>query len=97
MKLTALAKGQPCLVRLPGCDGGGETTVAAHYRLAGMSGMGIKPPDLISAWACAKCHDLIDGRAKLPDGYSRDSVRLAHAEAVFRTQERLLRMGAIKP
>lgn len=42
-----------------------------------------------------KCHYCGQPLAK-PDGYSRESVRLAHAEAVFRTQERLLRMGAIK-
>ncbi len=96
MKLTQLANGQPCLVRLPGCDGGGETTVAAHYRMAGMCGVGIKPPDILAAWCCHHCHDVIDGRQPAPHGWTRAEVRLAHAEGVMRTQERLLRMGAIK-
>lgn len=79
------AKGQPCMVRLPGCDGGGETTVLAHYRLAGTCGTGTKPPDVLGAWACWFCHECCDGRAPAPEGYSRDQVRLAHAEGVLRT------------
>ena len=46
MSLRKLARGRPCQVRIPGvCDGGGETTVLAHYRLAGVSGMGYKSPE----------------------------------------------------
>lgn len=81
------AKGRPCLVRLPGCDGGGETTVLAHYRLAGYCGAGLKPDDsCFGAHACASCHDIIDGRKNLP-GWSKTEIRLAHAEAVMRTNE----------
>ena len=79
----AAAKGQPCMVRLPGCDGGGETTVLAHYRLAGYCGTGIKPPDVMGAWCCASCHDRIDGRVNC--GIPRAELRLAHAEGVLRT------------
>lgn len=80
------AKGQPCMIRLPGCTGGGDTTVLAHYRLAGYCGTGIKPPDEMGSWACGLCHAICDGRAPLPDGYSREQVRLAHAEGCMRTQ-----------
>lgn len=87
MNLRKLARGKPCLVRLPGCDGGGETTVLAHYRLAGYCGTGIKPHDQISgAWACWSCHECCDGRSPLPAGYTREGVRLAHAEGCMRTQ-----------
>jgi len=86
-KLRKDARGRACLVRLPGCDGGGDTTVLAHYRLAGTCGMGMKPDDEQAAECCAKCHDIADGRAPLPDGYTRDQVRLAHAEGVLRTQQ----------
>ena len=78
------AKGRPCLVRLPGCDGGGETTVLAHYRLAGYCGTGMKPPDSMAAFACVRCHDACDGRRTI-EGYTRMEVRLAHAEACLRT------------
>lgn len=98
--LRKLARGQECMVRLYGCDGGGETTVLAHYRLAGYCGTGIKPPDLMGAWCCAKCHDLIDGRTRVKglsqEMVGRDEVRLAHAEGVLRTVAALRAMGAIK-
>ena len=78
------AKGMPCMVRLTGCLGTGDTTVLAHYRLAGYSGTGLKPPDIMGAWACANCHDLIDGRRREPN-HCRQDIRLAHAEACLRT------------
>lgn len=78
------AMGQPCMVRLPGCDGGGETTVLAHYRMLPYCGTGIKPPDILGAWCCARCHDLIDGRRR-DVGTTRQTARLAHAEGVLRT------------
>lgn len=84
MNLRKLARGQPCQVRLPGCDGGGETTTLAHYRLAGLCGMGIKPPDVLGAFCCSRCHDVVDGRRHLTE-YNRDKVRLAHAEGCLRT------------
>ena len=34
----------------------------AHIRLAGVAGVGQKPPDLCGVYACDKCHELIDGR-----------------------------------
>lgn len=90
MNARKAAQSQPCTVRLPGCDGGGETTVLAHYRLAGHCGTGQKPPDSMGAFACASCHDICDGRRQLPDwargDWSREQIRLAHAEGVMRTQ-----------
>ena len=42
--LTKLARGRACQVRLPGiCNFNAETTVLAHYRLAGICGVGFKP------------------------------------------------------
>jgi hypothetical protein len=80
------------MIRLPGCDGGGDTTVLAHYRLAGYCGTGIKPDDLaFGAWACASCHDFIDGRQS--GGYQ--NMRLAHAEGVMRTIAELRKEGKV--
>lgn len=79
------AKGMPCMVRLPGiCNHDMETTVLAHYRIGGYAGMGIKPPDVLGAWACSACHDAVDRRTH--QALERDYVRLAHAEGVMRTQ-----------
>lgn len=92
-KLTKLARGRDCQVRLPGiCSHDPETTVLAHYRLAGTCGMGIKPHDLLGAWACSSCHDEIDRRTRRIDA---DSAALAHLEGVIRTQAILLKEGKV--
>ena len=84
MNLRKLAKGQPCMIRVAGiCNRNPETTVLAHYRLAGTCGTGIKPPDHLGAWACSACHDAVDGRVR--STWSRCELRLMHAEGVFRT------------
>lgn len=90
MVLNHLAKDRQCQVRIPGiCNGDHATTVLAHYSLAGLSGKGIKSPDLIGAWCCSSCHDYADGR-KQSANFTRDQVRLMHAEGVFRTQYALI-------
>jgi hypothetical protein len=92
-KLRKAAQGRECQVRLPCCNGNPETTVLAHYRLAGISGMGMKSPDAIGAWACSACHSVCDSPATY--GLDRDWVKLAHAEGVFRTQAKLIAEGKL--
>ncbi|ENI6875833.1 DUF1364 domain-containing protein, partial [Escherichia coli] len=65
------------------CNGNPETTVLAHYRMAGICGTGMKPDDLIGAWACSACHDEIDRRTHNLDN---KDARLYHLEGVIRTQ-----------
>lgn len=73
------------MVRLEGiCNGDPETTVLAHYRMAGISGTGMKSPDLMAAYACSACHDAIDRRTHLD--LDRDFVHMAHLRGVLRTQ-----------
>ena len=84
------AKGRECQVRLPSiCNHNPETVVLAHYRMAGLNGVGMKPDDIFGAWACSSCHDACDFRTKT--SYSRDELRLALVEGVLRTQ-RILRI-----
>ena len=92
-KLTKLAKGRECQVRLPCCNYNTETTVLAHYRLAGTCGMGMKPNDLQGAWACSACHDEIDRRTR---NFDIDFVRLAHAEGIMRTIDILVKDGYLE-
>lgn len=84
------------MVRIPHCcNHDPETTVLAHYRLAGLSGMGMKGNDFAcGAWACSACHDVIDRRAYMAN-LTGDEVKLMHAEGVMRTQAQLLREGVI--
>lgn len=93
MNLRKEAKGRECMVRLPGiCNFNPETTVLAHYRLAGICGAGQKSPDLIGAWCCSACHDEIDRRTRKMDA---ETASLAHAEGVFRTQYELICEGKV--
>jgi hypothetical protein len=83
-KLTKAARGRDCQVRVPGvCNGNPETTVLAHYRLAGTS------------WSCSACHDYVDGRGSSRRGADREESRLLHAEGVMRTQDILIREGKV--
>lgn len=94
-KLSQFARNQPCFVRIPNvCNGNAETVVLAHYRSAGLCGTGIKPHDLLGAYCCSDCHDAVDGRT-WPMGYSKDQLRLWHAEGVLRTIDRLIRTGKV--
>jgi hypothetical protein len=84
MNLRKAAQGRDCMVRLEGiCNHNPETTVLAHIRMPGLSGMGIKADDLLGAWACSACHDAIDRRSHTD--LDRDYVRLAHLEGMART------------
>lgn len=89
--ITDLAKGQDCTIRLPGCRNETDTVVAAHFRMAGISGTGIKPPDTCVAWACSDCHSIVDGRVKYPMPWNE--IRQAHLEGVMRTLHKIDRMG----
>lgn len=78
------ARGKECMVRIPGvCNHNQETTVLAHYRLAGYCGASMKPDDDMGAWACSACHDAIDARTSGHQDLSY--LRLWHAEGVMRT------------
>jgi len=94
MKLRKEAKGRGCMVRIPEvCNHNSETVVLAHYRLAGVSGIGMKSPDVLGAWACSSCHDAIDRRAHTD--LDRDYVRLLHLEGMARTIAQLNREGLL--
>lgn len=46
--LRKLAKGRECMIRIPDvCCGDPATTVLCHFRMAGISGAGLKSPDLL--------------------------------------------------
>lgn len=88
------ARGRECQIRIPFvCNFNPETTVLAHYRLAGTCGGGMKPDDEQGAWACSSCHDAIDACTKTE--FDRETLRLYHAEGVFRTQTILRKEGKL--
>jgi hypothetical protein len=92
MSLRKLAAHRVCQVRMPGiCTGG--PCVLAHVRLAGLSGMGIKIPDALGAWACDACHRAYDTHDRTK--HQRDTVDKWFLEGVMRTQYALIREGRL--
>lgn len=93
-KIRKSARGKDCMVRLPGiCNFNPETTVAAHIRIAGTCGMGMKPSDLLTVRACSSCHDEIDRRTWR---MQPDEVRLYVHEAHCRTLVEYEREGLVQ-
>lgn len=87
--LRKLARGESCMIRSPVCNYNPETTVLAHYRMIGVSGLGMKSPDLLGAWACSACHEYVDTH--------RDTdTKLMHMQGVARTQAELVRRGVVR-
>ena len=81
------------MTRIPGiCNHNPETTVLAHLN---GGGMGMKQPDLLGAWCCSDCHDVIDGRNRRIVYPSWD-IKIWHLEGIIRTQQELLKMGLAK-
>jgi len=88
--LRRAAKGRECMVRLPGCSHDSSTVVLAHIRYGSLAGIGRKPPDICGAWACASCHDTLDGRnGTLPR--RTDSWESAALAGLLRTLNELVK------
>lgn len=89
--LRELAKHQPCMVRIPGvCMGTRDTTVLAHLNGAGMAR---KHNDLLGAWCCWACHEVIDGRRRFSPSHL---IKQYHYEGMVRTIEALADQGLIE-
>ena len=85
MNLRREAIGRECQIRLEGiCNT--EPCCLAHFRLSGISGMGMKSPDQIGAFSCDSCHKVVDTNKAV-------EVQLDFAKGVFRTQSILIKEG----
>lgn len=82
------AIGRQCTIRLPGCLT--EPVCLCHFRMPGLSGMGIKSPDLFAALGCASCHDKVDRTER-----GNTETQLDFAKAVLRTQALFVGEGLI--
>ena len=83
------------MVRSPVCSFDSETTVLAHLRMQGISGMGIKAPDLLGTCCCAACHQLIDSGRYGDTELTRDDRDLYLLRGMARTQYRLICEGKL--
>jgi hypothetical protein len=93
-KLRLSARGQECLVRIPGvCNRNPETVVLAHLN---GGGMGMKTSDLHGAYCCSSCHDMLDGRsARAAHLYTGAELKLMHYDGIKRTQDYWLSIGLV--
>jgi hypothetical protein len=88
--LRALARDQECTIRLANiCNRDSATTVLAHYRISGISGMGLKVHNILGAWACSACHAYVDT-------HHDNETECSHLRGVIRTQDTLVRLGVLQ-
>lgn len=89
-KLTKSARGEPCMIRLEGCNAGpnNETVVLAHLNGAGLA---LKAYDVHGSYCCHSCHDILDGRK--PSNYDKEWLELIHLRGVIKTQEKMIEKG----
>lgn len=91
------ARDQECTLRFPVCNYDTSTTVLCHpNELSAGKGMGLKAPDTEAAFGCSACHDVLDGRAPRPEGFSRELMLAQFKDAVAQTQRVLKRLGVLK-
>jgi len=92
-RLLESARGRPCEMRVPGvCQGGAETTVAAHSNWSEHGkAAGQKADDIFHARACAACHRWLD-EGPAPDAEKRE----AFYRGLARTWRRLWEEGVIR-
>ena len=91
-KLRDSARGQDCMIRIPGvCNHDPETTVLCHQN---GGGMGMKTADIEGAFGCSLCHDIVDGRVR-QYSYTRMEIKIMFFEAAARTRDYWLKNGFI--
>ncbi len=93
-KLRKSARGQSCLIRIPGvCNWNPETTCLCHYN---GGGMGMKMDDMEGAFGCSDCHAAVDGKPTVKHGFSPADIKLMFLEAGIRTRDFWRKNGFIK-
>lgn len=94
VNLRQLAKGQHCMIRVPGiCNGDPSTTVLCHLK-RGWCGT-LKPPDICAVFGCFDCHNEIDGRTHA-SGLSRTELDAILLRALCEQLRWYLDRGIIK-
>lgn len=92
------ARGEECLVRIPGvCRGGTEHTIWSHAPLgAAGKGMGIKALDICGCYSCTACDAAMDQATGRPAKLTREQVLLAWCFGHFRSLVLLKQKGLIE-
>ncbi|MEM8791068.1 MAG: nuclease domain-containing protein [Pseudomonadota bacterium] len=89
------AKGQTCSLRLiPYCDD--ATVVLAHISADAMGRVASKQMDIHGAFACSRCHDIIDLRGDEWKRIEPHLITLRKLAGLIETQRILVDMGLIE-
>ncbi len=88
LDLRAEAAYRQCQIRLDVCRT--APTVLCHFRLIGLSGLGMKNHDLLAAWGCSSCHECVDTTRR-----GDLLTQFSFAMGVLRTIATLLREGKV--
>lgn len=87
------ARGQSCTLLI--CNAYDPATVVlCHLRHFGGGGMATKPDDAEAVYACAYCHDVIDGRCNPPAGWNPAKLWECIARALVATH-RVMRASGV--
>lgn len=90
------AKGEACLVRIPGCPGDPAMTIWSHARWnSAGKGKSTKALDISGAFACTYCDSIFDGQTPPPPGYTREQVDADWCQGHFRSLMRLAEKGLL--
>lgn len=94
-KITESARNEACTIRLEThCNFDRATTVWAHANgSAPGKGIGMKCNDLLGAYACSACHDVVDRR--VPTHLPRLEVELAFWKGHARSVVILIEKGIV--
>lgn len=89
-KIRKSARGEDCSLRLGMCSSP-ETVILAH--IGRNRGIAIKCADYFAVYACANCHDIIDGRSK--SEFTKDELNSEKLRALEETQGKLVNKGLL--
>lgn len=90
-KITRSARNEICTLRWPGCMHDTPGAVVLAHLPHPRHGMALKGPDIHAVYACAHCHDVLDGRNRSMGVDWRDVLR-----ALAETQGRLIEKGLME-
>lgn len=92
------AKGEDCTLEFPIPEyHDPETVVLCHdNRLESGKGAGHKAPDTAAAYGCFHCHNVLDGRAPRPNGFTYEMMIERFERGVALTHARLRAKGLLK-
>lgn len=95
-RLRDSAKGQQCTFQIPMvCSHDTETTVLCHLPDES-KGMARKSDDIIAAFGCASCHDVIDRRSRAKTMLYDEDREFFMRRAMVRTWRKWIEMGLVR-